>query len=96
MLLAGGQPAVGTEVAVANKDERVFVQSGRIGRNVNILRLTTRADGRFTFPPPDDKLQPAVRAHWAGTISRPCRKAPESPKRFPASATARPGASPPE
>jgi RNA polymerase sigma factor (sigma-70 family) len=56
VLLPDDQPSDGTEVAVATRENPVFLQSGRFGRNVKIPRITTGADGRFTFPPRDDKF----------------------------------------
>ncbi len=41
---------------MATEENRVFLQSGRFGRNVRIPKVATGADGRFTFPRRDDKF----------------------------------------
>ena len=58
VLLPDGKPAEGAEVGLASAKQRGFVtvNSGRFDRGVRIPKVTSGPDGRFAFPPTDDKF----------------------------------------
>ena len=56
VLLPDGKPAAGVEVALATGENHVSLRSGRFDRDANFPTITTGPDGRFTFPPQDDKF----------------------------------------
>ena len=52
ILLPDGKPAPGVEVALATRQNRAAMRSGRIDRDANAPRFTTGPDGRVAFTPP--------------------------------------------
>jgi protocatechuate 3,4-dioxygenase beta subunit/peroxiredoxin/DNA-binding beta-propeller fold protein YncE len=53
--LPDGTPVAGADVALATREQRLALESGRFERQANVPLFTTGPDGRFTFTPPDDK-----------------------------------------
>jgi beta-lactamase regulating signal transducer with metallopeptidase domain len=56
ILLPDGKPAPGAEVALGTRGNPVSIRSGRLDPNWNFPKTSTGPDGRFTFPPRDDKF----------------------------------------
>jgi len=51
-----GRPVAGVKVALATKDGRVDLQSGRFGRELNAPASTTDENGVFQFSPPGESF----------------------------------------
>jgi RNA polymerase sigma factor (sigma-70 family) len=56
VLLPTGKPVSGAEVAIATRENSVWLQSGRFNRRARFQGVITGPDGRFKFPPRDDEF----------------------------------------
>jgi beta-lactamase regulating signal transducer with metallopeptidase domain/thiol-disulfide isomerase/thioredoxin len=56
VVLPDGRPAAGASVALATREARISLRAGAFDRNAVAPIVQADADGRFTFPPQDDKF----------------------------------------